>query len=222
MVSTIISAQLPSQLRIDPTHRQRVDTPGLNEVNYKDSGAKEVPFRKGQVPKYHTGQINPNPGVKSETNSAEEFPWESMAQGGSGANLLPATRYQQKHRLPEKRNQPGRMDEWFRITFTDDLGSFCQALQRDPPDTSICKNPEESLFGKKINLNNWVWYMVKIGGSLEANDSIETRALHSEVYKFIEGRTGVVKNGKFTPIITLDADFEDGELTDADLEIKKP
>lgn len=97
MVSTIISAQLPSQLLT--THRQRIDTPGLNEVNYKESGAKAVPFRKDQVPKRHTGQINPNPGVKSETNSAEEFPWESMAQGGSGANLLPATRYQQNRML---------------------------------------------------------------------------------------------------------------------------
>ncbi|KAF4162545.1 hypothetical protein CNMCM6936_001974 [Aspergillus lentulus] len=219
---------------------QRIDTPGLNEVNYKESGAKAVPFRKDQVPKRHTGQINPNPGVKSETNSAEEFPWESMAQGGSGANLLPATRYQQNQQgnaiKTGFRRSEVNLGEWFRITFTGDLGPICQALQRDPPDTSICKNPEESLFGKKINLNNWVWYMATVGGSLvyyhAAGDSkgkvgkrtipIETPTLHSEGYKFVEERSEVVKNGDLTPIISVDEDFENGELTEADLEIIKP
>ncbi|KAF7155894.1 hypothetical protein CNMCM5623_008774 [Aspergillus felis] len=149
---------------------QRINTPGLDEVHYKESGAKAVPFRKDNVPKRHTEQINPNPGTKTETNSAEEFPWESMAQGGSGANLLPATRYQQRQQGNAIKNgyRKSEIDlgDWFKITFTGDLGPICQALQKDPPDTSICKNPEESLFGKKINLNNFVWYMAKVGGGL--------------------------------------------------------
>ena len=92
------------------------------------------------------------------------------------------------------------------------------------------------MFGKKINLNNWVWYMAKVGGSLvyyhAAGDSkgkvgkrtipIETPTLHSEGYKFVEGRSEVVKNGELTPIISVDEDFENGELTEADLEIIKP
>jgi hypothetical protein len=64
------------------------------------------------------------------------------------------------------------------------------------------------LFGKKINLNNWVWYMAKVGGSL------------AYYHAAGDSKGKIVK--RMTPIISLDADFEDGELTEADLEIIKP
>lgn len=45
------------------------------------------------------------------------------------------------------------LGDWFKITFMGSIGPICQALHRDFPDKCICKKPEASLFGKKINLN---------------------------------------------------------------------
>lgn len=73
------------------TVRQRNPTTNLRGTHYRQSGAKYKPFQKQNTHDRHTEQINPGPG-KMETNSAEEFPWESMAQGGDGAHLFPASR----------------------------------------------------------------------------------------------------------------------------------
>lgn len=80
-------------------HRQRVDTSSTRERHYRESGAKSQPFRKDQVSKRRTAQINSDPGKTTETNSAEEFPWESMTDGGPNALLFPATRDQQDRML---------------------------------------------------------------------------------------------------------------------------
>ncbi|KAF4153157.1 hypothetical protein CNMCM6069_001119 [Aspergillus lentulus] len=205
---------------------QRNPTPGLNKVHYQKSGAAAKPFQKGNVPKRHTGQINPQPGERTETNSAEEFPWESMSQGGSNADLLPATRHEQKLQGAAIRKgfQTSDIDlgEWFKITFTGNLGPICQALHRDPPDESICKKPEVSLFGKKINLNDWVWYMAKVGGSLayyhaagSSKDKIGKRMTLIEVPnynndgdRFMENRADGFTNGDNPPIVDLHQDFK--------------
>ncbi|EAW16432.1 uncharacterized protein NFIA_057820 [Aspergillus fischeri NRRL 181] len=184
---------------------QRNPTTGLRETHYASSGARAKPFRKDNVPKRHTGQINSQPG-SSETNSAEEFPWESTVQGGSNALLLPATRAQQQRQAGAItagfRRSDITLGEWFRITFSGNLGEICRALHQEPPDDSICKKPTVTVFGKKVNLNDWVWTMAKVGGSLayyhaagsskgkigKRMDSIEMRFLHSKEGNLNEGR----------------------------------
>ena len=118
------------------------------------------------------------------------------------------------------------LGDWFKITFTGNLGPICQALHRDPPDESICKNPEVSLFGKKINLNDGVWYMAKVGGSLtyyhaagsskgkigKRMSPIEVRTYNNEGYKFVEERAEGLSNGENPPIVNLDGDFEENKL----------
>jgi hypothetical protein len=118
------------------------------------------------------------------------------------------------------------LSHWFRITFTGNLGRFCRALQQNPPDTSICHNPESKLFGKSINLNDFVWYVVRTGGSLAylhaAGSSkgktskrmtpIEVRALQAEGHKFIEARAEDFEDGLFSPLETRALDPEDDEF----------
>ncbi|GFF70574.1 hypothetical protein IFM47457_02670, partial [Aspergillus lentulus] len=138
---------------------QRNPTPGLRETHYTSSGAKAKPFRKDNIPKRYT-----------ETNNAEEFPWESTVQGGSNALLLPATRAQQQRQsgaiTAGFRQSDINFGEWFRISFTGNLGEICRALHQEPPDNSICKKPTVTVFGKRVNLNDFVWTMAKVGGSL--------------------------------------------------------
>jgi hypothetical protein len=75
-------------------HRQKTSST-TGKSHYVQSGAYMTPFRKDHTAQRHTEEINTQAGDDTETNSAEEFPWESMAQGGTGAYLAPATRAQQ-------------------------------------------------------------------------------------------------------------------------------
>ncbi|GFF69898.1 hypothetical protein CNMCM6069_002789 [Aspergillus lentulus] len=208
---------------------QRNPTIGLRETHYTSSGAKAKPFRKDNVPKRHTGQINSQPG-SSETNSAEEFPWESTVQGGSNALLLPATRAQQQNMfydgLASFRRSGINFGEWFRITFTVNLGEICRALHQEPPNDSICKKPTVTVFGKRVNLNDFVWTMAKVGSSLayyhaagsskgkigKRMDSIEMPFLHSEEGNLNEGRAETWGHGDILPVVKLDGNIEDGKF----------
>ncbi|KAF4219342.1 hypothetical protein CNMCM8980_003073 [Aspergillus fumigatiaffinis] len=202
-------------------------------THYMSSGAKAKPFRKDNVPKRHTGQINSQPG-SSETNSAEEFPWESTVQGGSNALLLPATRAQQQRQAGTITAGFRRSDitfgEWFRITFTGNLGEICRALHQEPPNDSICKKPTVTVFGNKVNLNDWVWMMGKVGGSLAyyhaAGSSKGKIGKHGnpEDGKFdaLEARADHVEDAKLISPEHFDRNLDDSELTEEDLEIIKP
>lgn len=78
-----------------PIGRQRNPSTGLKKAHYRDSRASATPFKNDSLNKRHTAQINPQPGSSTATNSVEEFPWESMRQGGTGPVVMPATRDQQ-------------------------------------------------------------------------------------------------------------------------------
>ncbi|KAG2024222.1 hypothetical protein GB937_003869 [Aspergillus fischeri] len=180
---------------------QRNPTTGLRETHYASSGARAKPFRKDNVPKRHTGQINSQPG-SSETNSAEEFPWESTVQGGSNALLLPATRAQQQRQAGAItagfRRSDITLGEWFKSPSQAISAKFAGRYTK----SLLTTKPTVTVFGKKVNLNDWVWTMAKVGGSLayyhaagsskgkigKRMDSIEMRFLHSKEGNLNEGR----------------------------------
>lgn len=57
------------------------------------------------------------------------------------------------------------LGDWFRITFTGKIGEICQALHRNPPDDSVCQNPTDTVFGKKVKLSDYAYTAAKVGGA---------------------------------------------------------
>lgn len=131
-----------------------------------------------------------------------------------------------------------KLGDWFKITFKGKkLGKFCKALQQDPPDTSVCDNPDDDLFGKKkVNLNNFVWQMSKTGGRLVFHHAagsskgktgkrmspIEMRTLQTEGHDIVNTREENFNDNDIAPTEAEDAELLDAELTDEDREIIKP
>ncbi|KAH8680674.1 hypothetical protein BX600DRAFT_519813 [Xylariales sp. PMI_506] len=116
------------------------------------SGANLTPFAAAKLATYSTKQIT------TSTTSAEEFPWASMNQGGTGAHLMPATIAEQnvqKNAISAgySRTPTVPWSDWFELTFTNYLttGVYCPALFKTTPDTSVCSaKTKTTLFGTSV------------------------------------------------------------------------
>lgn len=83
-----------------------------------------------------------------------------------------------------------------------------------------------TVFGKRVNLNDFVWTMAKVGGSLahyhaagsskgkigKRMDSIGMPLLHSEESNLNEGRTETWGHGDILPVVKVDGNSEDGKF----------
>ena len=74
-------------------HSQRVATAGASKKNFQGSGSAFQQFRLENLQTRHTAQIT------AATTSSEEFPWESMQEGGENAYVFPATEAEQNGML---------------------------------------------------------------------------------------------------------------------------
>ncbi|KAM0811978.1 hypothetical protein AB5N19_14295 [Seiridium cardinale] len=133
---------------------QRIEDPSERRTHYQRSGAYFTPFHGDHLEQRNAERLD------DSTVSAEEFPWESLSQGGSGAHLFPTTVAEQqaqgrslagRFRSTRQATPIGRGD-WIRISFAGysgiRRGGYCEALFRNPPDTSICnRNVEEHIGG---------------------------------------------------------------------------
>ena len=47
------------------------------------------------------------------------------------------------------------------LTFHSGLGTYCSALYKNPPDTSVCdKDTEDDLFGSKVKFYNYAYKLI--------------------------------------------------------------
>ncbi|KAF2275744.1 uncharacterized protein EI97DRAFT_475122 [Westerdykella ornata] len=137
---------------------QRRLTESEGRSHYRESGAYFHPFRANELGRRGTAQITP------QTDSAEEFPWESMHRGGQEALLFPTTQDEQNaqggHLQALSAVGDGR---WFHITFFPSrlFKRYCGALMVEPPqrpDFSVCREDnKQKLFGKWIELASYVY-----------------------------------------------------------------
>ncbi|ETS83891.1 hypothetical protein PFICI_05767 [Pestalotiopsis fici W106-1] len=130
---------------------QRIEDPSERRTHYQQSGAKFTPFHTGELDKRNAERLD------DSTDSGEEFPWESLAQGGTGAHLFPTTMAEQRAQgsslggrfRSTRQATPINRGDWIRITFRGySRGGYCEALFKDPPDFSICdRNIKEHIGG---------------------------------------------------------------------------
>ncbi|KAI1498382.1 hypothetical protein F5X99DRAFT_431853 [Biscogniauxia marginata] len=125
--------------------------PTQTNNHYTESGASLVPFRASNLSSRGTTQID------STTTSAEEFPWQGMAQGGNGAHLFPASRANQNSQGGSINAAFNRANvnygDWFEITYQnyDTSRVYCKALFSNPPDTSVCQQKKKTkLYNKNV------------------------------------------------------------------------
>lgn len=139
-----------------------MDTANARTANQRASGTSLRPFQDNQLATRHTEQIS------SDTISSEEFPWESLKEGGENAYVFPATREEQNGMSTIQRRlsdictqaplltihiaQAGGITSGYvnaglnygdalRISFINSagaLGTYCTALFSNPPDHSVC------------------------------------------------------------------------------------
>ncbi|KAI0156025.1 hypothetical protein BJ166DRAFT_580755 [Pestalotiopsis sp. NC0098] len=129
---------------------QRIEDPSERRTHYQQSGAYFTPFHADHLDNRNAERLD------DSTVSAEEFPWESLSQGGSGAHLFPTTVGEQQAqgrslaaRFRSTRSAtPINRGDWIRITFTGySRGGYCEALHSDPQDFSICDRQIEEHIG---------------------------------------------------------------------------
>ncbi|KAF2149144.1 hypothetical protein K461DRAFT_271710 [Myriangium duriaei CBS 260.36] len=148
---------------------QRVQTADESERAYTLSGAEWTPFQQRNLIKYHVQQINSQPGRRTETSSAEEFPWRSIHVDPLDPRyVIPATLYEQSMQGNSLSNLygPNRIDygNFFHVTFSGYTGPYCRALHSPPTKPDVCDNHFQTiLFGVKIMLANFI-YALERGG----------------------------------------------------------
>ncbi|EXV01510.1 deoxyribonuclease NucA/NucB [Metarhizium robertsii] len=134
-----------------PKVLQRVVKKRVN-LNRRDSRACPSPYTRKKDP--ITAPARNNNWAQSDFNSAEEYPFASSLQGGTGAYLVPVNGASQSTQGAElanlyRANKILQFDPdststaagaskgtWFELEFTGDLGPYCDALARG--DKSVC------------------------------------------------------------------------------------
>ncbi|KAH0598400.1 hypothetical protein MHUMG1_03698 [Metarhizium humberi] len=109
-----------------PKVLQRVVKKRVN-INRSKSRACPSPYTRKKDP--ITTPARNNQWAQSDFNSAEEYPFASSLQGGTGANKI-------LQFDPDSTAAGASKGTWFELEFTGDLGPYCDALARG--DTSVC------------------------------------------------------------------------------------
>ncbi|KAK9435836.1 hypothetical protein VB005_10639 [Metarhizium brunneum] len=138
-----------------PKVLQRVVKKRVN-LNRRDSRACPSPYTRKKDP--ITAPARNNNWAQSDFNSAEEYPFASSLQGGTGAYLVPvngasqstqgaelANLYRANKILqfdPESTAAGASKGTWFELEFTGELGPYCDALARG--DTSVCDDTHDA------------------------------------------------------------------------------
>ncbi|VUC26742.1 unnamed protein product [Clonostachys rosea] len=142
--------------------------------HYIKSGAHLGPFKDTTLRKTRV--------IKQGFISPEEFPWQSMEQGGTGARLFPV-------KFGMQRNQGGSISRAYKIAKIKDGESFnlkfinfsstsvyCKALFQNFPDLSVCKKKRRQLSLAKPS-SQAITIILRIRKALRAGSHLSTRRL---------------------------------------------
>ncbi|KAI1264706.1 hypothetical protein F5Y18DRAFT_389847 [Xylariaceae sp. FL1019] len=144
---------------------QRALNPAEPRRHRTEIGESLRPFQPGQLDTRRTTQITP------DTDTAEEFPWASLARGGTGGHVLPAPMGEQRGQRTgisaAYRRERVDWGGWMTLNFVNynTGGVFCPALfDHSPPDTSVCGAKKKTyIFDRSVDLADYDY--VKVANS---------------------------------------------------------
>ncbi|KAI1378083.1 hypothetical protein F4677DRAFT_458789 [Hypoxylon crocopeplum] len=195
-------------------YRKNVQT-SSRKTHYIRSGAYFQPFAND-----HSLDVRHAYRLDDDTTSAEEFPWESLEQGGPGAHVFPTTRDEQQSqatalgsRFRSTRNvTPIREGDWIKIKFTGyPSGGYCAALfgglPRGVTREAFCRDRS-----KEENIAGHPSY------HMQDYDQVLNPANH-QFYRYSSGKRDEPSGKRDADIVNPPAEVvERGELVDRDEE----
>ncbi|OAA71580.1 hypothetical protein ISF_02131 [Cordyceps fumosorosea ARSEF 2679] len=157
---------------------QRVDHK-QDTINRRRAGTCRSPFKKNRQ-KLTLPAPYPTWGNGQHFDSPEEFPFASTSQGGPGAYLIPVNLASQSAQggvlstflrknnvkmFNPKSTDPNAADgTWYKIkNWKGDLGPYCTALMKSPPDTSVCKATSITAGDWGFDIGNFVYQLDSAG-----------------------------------------------------------